>query len=153
MKGKKINSIFLSDFITECVKNNKMTSDDILQEAKYQIKEIDSKIIEIEKLKKKRSDLLDVVYTFDKSPTKKTNDTKALSFFKISNLDICKSICNLLKEKPVDIKILENINSDKNSIIYCIKQLLEINIISRSGDIILRGESYHDFMNYVFKES
>lgn len=65
MKGKKIDKEFVSDFIKECIKNNKITPSEFISEARFQISEIDNKIIEVVKLKPLRSKLLDVISSFE----------------------------------------------------------------------------------------
>ena len=92
MKGKKYNSNFVSIFIEDCVKKNITSSNEILFTAENEINEINNKIIEIDKLKKRRASLLDVVETFSKD-IKQKDDKCYLDFFSIKNRDLSKIIC------------------------------------------------------------
>jgi hypothetical protein len=74
MKGKKVDTEFLSYFISECIKKNKVITEDIIQEAKEEITNIDSKIKEVEKLKILRSKLIDVIHTFEKPAKSNKNE-------------------------------------------------------------------------------
>lgn len=61
MKGKKADNDFVSNFIKECANSSITKIKDVIAAAEQQIKEIDDKIIEAEKLKKLRAKLKDVV--------------------------------------------------------------------------------------------
>ena len=146
MRGRKIDTEFLSSFISECIKNNKASSEEILKEAKDKINLIDNKIKEAENLKSIRSKLLDVIITFEK-PVKK-DEIKTLSFLKIQNTDICKFICDNIS-KPSTIKSFYNKGYLVTDIIFCIKQLLEHKIISKSGDYLLKGENFQEYLETI----
>ena len=64
MKGKKKDPEFLSQFIVECVQSGKILPDQILDHAQREINQIDQQILAIEKLKTRRSKLMDVVFHF-----------------------------------------------------------------------------------------
>jgi hypothetical protein len=49
MKGKKIDSEFLTKFICDCALKGKNSSEDIFKEASIQISDIDEKLNELEK--------------------------------------------------------------------------------------------------------
>jgi hypothetical protein len=153
MKGRKFNSEFLSSFITDCIQRNKATTEEILQEAKKKISEIDEKIIEVEKLKRVRADYLDVVSTFEKPIHDKEEQKQALQLFNIANPVVCKFICNIIKEKPEKISGFMGNRYDAKEIMFCLKQLLEHRVISRQGDFVLRGYNFAKYMSYVFKEA
>lgn len=151
MKGKKVNSVFLSDFISKCIAENKISSDDIIKSAKEKILEIDIKIIEAEKIKQERSNLMDVIFSFEKADIKKINDDKILSLFSIEKKDVCKYICNFLNKGSVrTISITKNTTFfDKNDIKLCIKNLIKHNIISKTGNIISKSNMFDDFVKNV----
>jgi len=153
MRGRKIDSEFLSNFIAECVSKNKITQKDIALEAKSKISEIDTKIQEVETLKKIRSKLLDVVFTFDDIKKSSKNDIGILPFFKINNLHICKFICDLILKDHCKITDLKNNDTYKNSdIIFCIKQLIKYNIILRINDNFTKGKEFDNFMQFILKK-
>ena len=107
MRGRKIDSEFLCDFITKCASNNISSTSSIIEEAKSQIQSIDSKIKEVEELKKIRCKLLDVVNSLDKSSVKeKSEEIEVLKCYNLKNPDVCRFICNLIK------------NEDYNNICY-----------------------------------
>jgi hypothetical protein len=151
MRGKKIDSEFLSNFITDCIGNGKSTTDDILLEARNQIAEIDEKIIEVERLKIIRSKLLDVVIAFGGNNKQKSEDYKLLNLFNISNIHICKFICDNLKDSAVQIEALYNHGYSIEDIIFCIKQLIEHKVVSRAGNFLLRGESFNMYTKHVLR--
>jgi len=153
MRGRKIDSEFLSEFISECISNNKNTTDDILEEAKRRILLIDNTIREAEKLKPIRGKLLDVVLSFEKpNKTNKVNESKYLDFFKIDNQHISKFICDSVKRSAVTIDQLCDNKHDVQDIIFGIKQLLEHKIISKTGDYLFRGELFQDYIEFVLRE-
>lgn len=151
MKGKKIDSEFVTTFIENCVNNNIFSTDQILQSAKSQINDIDAKIKEVESLKKTRSKLLDVVLTFEQkeSTQPRIQDSKILKLFNIKDKNISKIICDKLKLGPFEISTLTSINYPINDVNFCIKQLLEYKIISKLGKHILCGSMYQDYINSV----
>jgi hypothetical protein len=154
MKGKRIDSEFLSSFISECVSRNKNTTEQIVEEARFQIKSIDDKIIEAERLKIIRSKLLDVIHNFDKPKSvMKTEDAKLLPLFEIPNQNICKFICDKIKESPIVLSELYTGSFSKLDVTYSIKQLLENKIIHRVGDILSKGDFYETYVKIVLRES
>jgi len=154
MRGRKIDSEFLSQFITECISNNKTSTDQIIDCARTQIESIDQKIKEVERLRLKRSKLLDVILTFEKSDnTRKSNESKVLSFFKIQNPHICKFICDNMKESAIKLESLYNRGYSIQDIVFCIKQLIEHKVISKAGDYLLRGELFQEYLKFVLQDS
>lgn len=153
MKGKKVDSEFLSSFIEQCISNNKNTTEDILSEARVKISEIDMKIVEAEKLKIVRSKLLDVVHTFDKPKNiSKSEDAKILPLFKIANQHICKFICDKIKNGPSKLSSIIVDKYPKTDMMFSLKQLLEAKIIIRTGDMIVRGEMFDNYIKLVLCE-
>lgn len=152
MRGKKKDSEFLSKFITECVQSDKDSPDAIVAEAKARIARIDQQIQEVEKQKIVRSKLLDVICTFEQpAKTSPAEEIKALSFFKIQHPAICKSICDRLKQGNILIESIFNEFSPKQDVIFCIKQLLELKIMSKAGNCILRGDLFDEYCQFVFE--
>lgn len=152
MRGKKIDSEFVSNFICECVSAGNNTPDAILARAEKIVSQIDEEIKEIEKKKIYRSKLLDVIATFDRSEKlQKTEDVRILSYFNIQNTQISHHICSLLKKGPCTLDDLggQYLMADT---IFCIKQLLEQKIISKTGKYMLRGDHFDDYLKCVFKE-
>jgi hypothetical protein len=155
MRGRKVDSDFLTEFITECVSNNKPSTDDIIKEAKYQITVIDNKIKEVEKLRLTRGKLLDVVLTFEESVSnnlKKNDESKALSFFNIQNPHICKFICDNMINSAITLESLYNKGHSIEDVIFCIKQLLEHKVISKAGNYLLRGDMFQNYCKYVLQQ-
>lgn len=152
MKGKKNDSEFVSEFITLCINEGINSSEDILKKAVIKINNIDSKIKEVEKLKILRSKLLDVVSTFEKPQVSKKNDEiKILSFFKIQNPHICKLICDIVKNKSSKLESFYNKNFPPQDIIFCVKQLLDAKIIVKTGDYFICGNMYNDYIKFILK--
>lgn len=138
MRGKKADNEFVSNFIKECVVIGHDTTQAIVNIAKSNIKEIDDEILALEKKKIIRSKLLDVIDIFEKPYKNKSQEIQLLAFFKLKNPKVCKTICDLVSENPIDIN---NINSSPETI-FSIKQLLEYKILDRVGNHILRGIRY-----------
>ena len=154
MRGRKIDSEFLSQFITDCISDNKTSTDDIINCAKIQIDSIDKKIKEVESLRLKRSKLLDVVLTFEKTDnSRKIHESKVLSFFKIHNTHVCKFICDDMKESAIRLESLYNRGYSVQDIVFCVKQLIEHKVISKVGDYLLRGELFQEYLKFVLQDS
>lgn len=152
MRGKKSDPEFLSNFISKCVVLNKTSQEDIVQAAQQQINDIDAKIIEVEKLKVIRSKLLDVVHVFKTDTTSHKEEAKILSFFNIQHPKICKHICSLLKKETLKINNLNDSEFSKSDMVFCIKQLQEYKVIAKTGDYLIRGNKFDDYMKFVLCE-
>ena len=154
MKGKKTDTEFISDFISQCVMQGLDTPESIVAHAQEMINGIDEEIKLVEKKKITRSKLLDVVSSFGKEQkSNKSEEIRALSFFKLQHPAICQHICNRLKVGPLDIIGLEHGASySQPDVVFCVKQLLESKVISKTGKYFLRGEHFNDYMKFVFKE-
>lgn len=153
MKGKKTDSEFVSNFISDCINNNIVTANEILNLAKLQMSEIDKKIIEVENLKKLRSKLLDVVLKFENNKNDNSANSKLLPLFSIKNKNISYYVCNTVKEKPIIINCLYDKGFVNTEINFCIKQLLELKIIDKVGDYILPGLMFDNYINSVMCEN
>jgi hypothetical protein len=149
MKGKKSDPQFVSQFISNCVKSGFITTEAMVAVAKHDIQDIDLKIKEMESLKITRCKLLDVISTFEK-PEIKIEQAKILPFFNIKHPQICKRICDELKDKNAHIDI-DHIH-DSSDYMFCIKQMLDLKIISRYGQFIVWGERFGEYMKFVLHE-
>lgn len=151
MKGKKTDTEFISKYIQDCIEQNINTPEEIVKEAQKDIEHIDDLIKHAEKLKIQRSKLLDVVNVFGTNKPDKSEEIRALSFFKLEYPEICQYICSSLKNYPVSV---ENFSAKYPAmdVVFCIKQLLEVKVIAKSGSHVLRGERYNDYMKIIFKE-
>jgi hypothetical protein len=152
MRGKKTDPDFLSNFINKCVALNKTSQQEIVQAAHQEINEIDLKIIEVEKLKLIRSKLLDVVSVFEKEVPSHKEEAKILSFFNIQHPNICKYICDVLKKGTLNMNKLQLIEFSKSDIVYCVKQLQEYKVIAKTGEYLIRGIKFDDYMKFVLYE-
>lgn len=150
MRGKKIDSEFVSAFISKCLQQGIITTPAIIEAAKLDIQDIDDKIIEAEKLKSVRSKLLDVILTLDK-PEPKTEEAKLLSFFQLQLPSVCKFLCDMVKLQPISITIINSDELDEDAK-FCFKQLIEQKIMARTGNFVVQGEKFSDYMEFVLRE-
>lgn len=151
MRGKKIDTQFLHDFIYESITLGYDTDRDIFDRAKYIISEIDQEIKNVELRKIERSKLLGVVESLEiNSKYINKEEVKILPFYKISYPDICKKICLSLKEEPLlSSDIMDNgLNLDA---VFCIKQMIEFKIIAKVGDYLVRGDMFEEYLNFLQK--
>lgn len=152
MRGKKSDVEFVSSFIAECANQNLCSPWQIAEEAERKIRDIDQQIKEIELKKVLRSKLLDVTNLF-KNKKIKPDESKVLPLFEIKNHHICKHICNLIKDKPSEVhSIISGLKYDSKDVLFCIKQLMEYKVISKTGDYFLRGNKFDEYSSVVLKE-
>lgn len=151
MRGKKLDTDFVSNFIMECAQDEKNSPEQIIQEAKRKIEEIDFEIQKVEKLKITRSKLLDVIDVLGN--TKKQEKERSLELFQIKNHHICKYICDSLKKEPTKVDEIKNAKYTTQDILFCIKQLIEYKVISKTGNTLLRGNKFEEYMKLVLQES
>jgi len=137
----------VSAFISECITQDKTTSEDIVHEARKRIAYIDDKLREAELLKISRSDLLDVISSLENhNHRKKISEIKILNLFKIKNHKMCKHICDKLKkESPINL-------SDFSFDWHCICELSKYNVVYRNNYLLYRGDMFDDYMKFVFNE-
>lgn len=150
MRGKKSNPEFISKFISECVRQGITTPEGMVEAAKYDIKNIDDKIKEVETLKVVRSKLLDVIATFD-TPEVKNEEAKLLPFFTLKYPDICKHLCDNLKGKDHKCIDVDQANMDPDYT-FSIKQMLECQILSRHDQYVMQGERFDEYVKFVLRE-
>jgi plasmid rolling circle replication initiator protein Rep len=154
MRGRKSDSQFLSDFISQCVLSGEDTPEMIVNRAKNIISEIDDEIKRVEAQKIRRSKLLGVIETFEKAnKTSKHDEAKILSFFKIQNQQVCKFICDHLKVGVVSINEISNHQHSAHDVLFCIKQLIEHKVVSKSGNHLLRGEAFDEYLTFVLRDT
>lgn len=155
MRGKRSDPEFVSRFIQESVKVGAQTPQAIAKRAREQIEQIDAEIRALETKKVVRSKLLDVIASFEAPDKNKTEEAKLLPFFNINYPQKCKEICELLHREK-SIPLLTWMGGWKTEQIaelnFCIKQLKEANIIARSGESILCGERFDEYMKFVLRE-
>lgn len=152
MRGKKSDAEFISEFIAECVRSGHDTPDEIVKRARQDINRIDDEIRRVEQLRITRSKLLDVISTFEKqTKPSKVEEAKLLSFFKIQQPQVCKYICDRLKTNVVSVEEVSKSKYSTTDVMFCIKQLLEHRVISKSGIHLLRGEKFEDYLKFVLK--
>ena len=148
MKGKKIDNAFVSNFISESCAIGKLTTDEIVARAQNQIMEIDQKIVEVENLKKVRSKLLDVVITFDRNRRSGHQlDETLLKFHRVKDKKIAQRVCDNIFRYSNVIEIKQAFSSAEE--IFCVKQLLEFNILQRTEETIKAGENYPAFKTFL----
>lgn len=153
MRGKKIDNIFIGNFIIECTTNGLISQNEIINEAKNQINDIDEKIKEVEKLKIKRSKLVDVIIKFNANKRKTNNDEiELLKFFKIKNHNACKFICDSVKNIPVNLSSLNSPDFNNQEILFAINQLVNNNILVKLNDLLNKGPNFDKYMKWVFLE-
>lgn len=75
----------------------------------------------------------------------KQNQSKLLPFFRISRPDICKNICEGLKTGVVYL-------NDDLDVIFCIKQMIELKIVAKIGDHLVRGSMFDNYVKFIIKE-
>lgn len=154
MRGRKTDSQFLSDFIARCVGSGFESSESIVGYAKTLIAGIDAEIQEVERKKIIRGKLLDVINAFEKTnKSPKAEEIKILSFFQIQNQQICKFICDHLKGGVTTIEDLCGLEFVSTDVLFCIKQLLEHKVISKSGNHLLRGEMFDEYFKFILRET
>lgn len=154
MKGKKADPVFIAEFIQQSIQEGLDSPDQIVDRAKKMIYQIDKDIQKIQDKKNVRCKLLDVIETFQKPQKDKTEEAKLLSFFKLQYPQYCREICLALKNNLQDFSTYKIKNYKDNMLIYnfCIKEMIEAQIINQSGNILIRGEKFDEYNKYVFHE-
>lgn len=155
MRGKKRDSEFVSSFIHDCIVVGKDTPEAIVEHAKHRISKYDELIREAEQLRVRRAKLLDVIATFEApAKTQKPEEIKTLSFLKIKDHRWCYFLCTKLQFQNLTIQgIFDSFSSEvsektKQELIFAVKQLLELKVLSKIDDLLIRGELFSDYMNF-----
>lgn len=152
MRGKKADPVFISQFIQESVQLGVFTPDQIVLRAKNMIDQIDEEIKAMEAKKLIRSKLLDVISSFEKQAKDKTEDAKVLPLFGLEYPHMCKFLCEIVKERPIEIgeKLQPLGTGDPDPTMkFSIKQLLERKVFARVGKTITRGEKFDEYLQFV----
>ena len=90
--------------------------------------------------------------SFEKPVKSKTVEANILSFFNLSYPDICKFICKNLQSTPITIEYIAT-HYLQADVIFCVKQLIEYKIISKSSHYLLRGSQFDNYLKFILKES
>jgi hypothetical protein len=143
MRGKAIDTEFVSIFVQECLTLNKTTPAEICEEALERISEIENQL-------RLRNKLTDVLSHFNYK--KKIPETKdaAIDLSKI-NKNISNDIFSIILNNKFTtsslITVFNKFNDDyKKDVIFTFKQLLEAKILSKDQDgIVINGDGFVDF--------
>lgn len=137
MRGKSVDTEYVSSFVEECVTKDKNSPEEIVSEARIKISQIDMEIRRADQLKIERTKLIDVVNSFDPEGDKLSaanNET-----YKVAN-----DISDLYTDKILEI-ITNNTSATVNDfyaelgeaarprIFLAIKKLAEAGIIVRNS--------------------
>jgi hypothetical protein len=154
MRGKKIDTEFLSNFIQESVELGFESTEQIATRAKDIIRNIDDEIKRIELKKIKRSKLLGVIASFDEgTKPSKAVEAKVLPFYKLSCPNICKHLCNEIKKQGfLDADIIAAEWVVDLNIPYSVKQMIEQKILSKVGKHIIPGSAFKDYTSYILEK-
>jgi uncharacterized protein YktA (UPF0223 family) len=152
MRGKKVDSQFLTDFISSCIMKGNTTPDEMALAAQREIDFINSEIRKVEDLKLRRSKLLDVVVTFKEPVKANKEEARILTFFQIQNPHICKFLIDLIKINPLNREELICPFFSSHDVNFCVKQLLEHRVIAKVGETLLRGENFDEYLRFVLQE-
>lgn len=152
MRGKKIDIDFVAKFVTSCVAMSKCSEQEIIAEAKKDIKDIDKKIKEAEELKKHRSKLCDVISSFDDAKKNNSKEKQVLDFYSIANKKLAKDITDLVAKKNpcnkhyMNVYFIHSVSEVKN----IIKQLIKLDILKKEGvNFLSLGKNYLDFKIFI----
>lgn len=151
MRGKKIDTEFLSEFIQECVQSGLDSPEDFANKARSEIANIDQAIKEVENKKVRRSKLLGVIMSFE-TPIKqnKIEESKILPFYNLSYPDICNKLCIQLAESgPIPDATYHNSKEEQLDYAFCFKQMIERHIICKSGHYFIKGKAFDSYYNFM----
>ncbi len=150
MKGKKINSDFVNEFITNCLLQDQTSSQQIVNIAKNEIDKIDEKLKQINQLKTLRSNLIDIIALFSKPSKELSSLQKILPLFQIKNHHICQLILSQINNE-LDINKINCGNYDKNDINFAIKELILHNVLEKQNYLLSPGKNFKNFFIFVLK--
>lgn len=138
---------FVAEYITDCAKNGVASPPEICEKAKEEIKNIDQKILEINSLRMRKKNLLDVLKSFGHDSTKRPRKNVVPSVIGPSAneemnpefLQYIKGICKTVEEKSRSVsprEIMDSIGGlEHNQIVYLsIKWLCDKGILTRKED-------------------
>jgi len=146
MKGKKSDIEFISNYIQQCSNKNIQTTHEIYNKCISEISEIDAKIAEIQDLKNKRIKLADVKMFLEKKQR-----VSPIDFFKISNKNAANLVANYIKNKPLHFSEINKIcNLSESDALFCAKQLISLNILSKNKKGILEQSiNFNQFLDFL----
>jgi hypothetical protein len=147
MKGKKTDPEFVSTFIQQCVDDDCVTPKDMIGLAQFEIADIDAKLLEVERLKIRRSKLLDVIATLQKADKPdKSKEINQLPLYQVQHPEIAKCICCALEEGNCTKRRLDRLPFGSSDLNFCLKQLSQLQVIHRVGDTFVPGHNFNDFV-------
>ncbi len=144
----KIDSEFISNFISDCIIGGLTTTDDIVSYANKKINIIDE---EIKKLKDIRSKLLCVINQLEKNKKKNNihdDDKLCAKLLNISNHNLCKYICEKLADGQIYLPSLKEEYNSKD-IYFCIKQFIANDIAFRKEDNLFKGKNFNKYYSLI----
>lgn len=151
MRGKKIDTAFVAEYISTCALQGKISPEEIVSQAEQDVKSIDDKIKEVEDLKKLRSKLIDVVYTLNEKSNDKATDITILNFYKVKNFPLALSLCALVENSSKSMDVVKTSFSSQEDSLFVVKELLEISVLKRNGKNIEKGHLFNEFLSYAKK--
>lgn len=148
MRGKSIDTDFVSDFIQECAKENKTSPDEICEEALYRISEIDKQL----KIRMKLADVLSFFKFKKKNNVLIEEKNENISFDHLFSPS-AEEIVNIIGDDNILLlSSLFNTHSleHKKELTLTLKQMLKCNLLTKiSGEldrVFARGERYEQFV-------
>lgn len=150
MRGKKIDTEYVAAFIQSCTNWGLSTPDEIVAQAQKEINEIDEKVLEVERLKKERSGLIDVLATLAPTVPDNSEEVKILNFYKVKNFALALTMCDAVLMGITKIDILKK-SYDGTDMSFIMKELLELSVLKRNGKDIEKGKSFDEFVTYAKK--
>ena len=145
-KGKVINHTFVSNFIEKCVLDGKSSSNDICDLALLKIDQIDRELARIQKLKNKRSNLLDVVLSFEIEKKSKDFEKRYVKYIELFDNDIFKFLMNnLVDNEYVHFSTLKN-KFYVNDLRLILNELNKNSIIEYN-EKITKGKFFQECLN------
>ncbi len=150
MRGKKLDTEYVATFIQSCTNWGLSTPDEIVAQAQKEIKEIDEKVLEVERLKKERSGLVDVIATLAPTVPDNSEEVKILNFYKVKNFALALTLCDIVSNGAKKIEVLKN-NRAGEEISFIMKELLELSVLKRNGKDIEKGKMFDEFVTYAKK--
>lgn len=160
MRGKKIDTNFVADFVASCVKEGHVLSEAICTSANEKIAEIDKQIKEVEELRKLRSKLCDVIISFDTTDKVKDKsiDRDILTFHSINDKNLSLAIIVAMeknnKEISYEFASLAEF-SQPDAVIFTIKQMSKTKIVRILGgghhgnNFLVPGDNYWDYKAFL----
>ena len=151
MKGRRKDPEFLSQFISDCVQDGKCSPNEMLDTANDELSKISRLILEAEQLKIRRAKLLEVISHFQKDNIQidRTQEIKQAKLLQISYPEIAIAICVKLIKSGHTREQLSDSKFDDQNINFCIKQLIQHQVINRSGDLFIHGEQFQFFIKMM----